>query len=212
MICTEPPSALSLSATRPAIFRTPSTSLLPDSISTSSRSVSSIGCCSALAASSTAAAGWACAAAAASTPMLSKAPAAARRSRRTCGRTVCEMTFGMMSLPRVWWSPDDIGRHGSGGGLTQVNTRRPALCHGSGADFPLGRKAVDTQTITLRLPASLVERIEETARRRGRSRSALFEEALRQYLAGDQLSRSEADMTVARDAGTDEPLYKLNEG
>ncbi|WP_157664861.1 ribbon-helix-helix protein, CopG family [Bordetella genomosp. 9] len=71
---------------------------------------------------------------------------------------------------------------------------------------------MDTQTITLRLPASLVERIEETARRRGRSRSALFEEALRQYLAGDQLSRSEADMTVARDAGTDEPLYKLNEG
>lgn len=71
---------------------------------------------------------------------------------------------------------------------------------------------MDTQTITLRLPASLVERIEETARRRGRSRSALFEEALRQYLAGDQLSRSDADMTVARDAGTDEPLYKLNEG
>ncbi|WP_157664464.1 ribbon-helix-helix protein, CopG family [Bordetella genomosp. 9] len=71
---------------------------------------------------------------------------------------------------------------------------------------------MDTQTITLRLPASLVERIEETARRRGRSRSALFEEALRQYLAGDQLPRSDADMTVARDAGTDEPLYKLNEG
>jgi predicted transcriptional regulator len=71
---------------------------------------------------------------------------------------------------------------------------------------------METQLITVRLSAPLLHRMDEMARRRNRSRAALVEEALRQFLSSDRLAHSGDDMTCARDAGTDEPLYKMTEG
>jgi hypothetical protein len=75
-----------------------------------------------------------------------------------------------------------------------------------------GRHAMETQLISLRLPAPLVQRMDEMARRKSRSRAAIVEEALRQFLRGGDIAHSGADMTCARDSGTDEPLYKMTEG
>jgi predicted transcriptional regulator len=71
---------------------------------------------------------------------------------------------------------------------------------------------MNTQLVTLHLSTSVLNRLDEAARQRKCSRAAILEEAVRAFLGGSPASPASCEMTVARDAGTDEPLYKLNEG